>query len=131
MPGMTTDPTKKPEDFWLSKALRNATSLDTPQDQGLGHDAGEMAAGFIPGVGQAMALRDFERARREDDKLGMGLSAVSLIPGGALVKALAGTKLGLIAGRTARKAPKAALDEAEQLSLGKVHAENQWDTTGM
>jgi hypothetical protein len=129
MPGMKTDPSKKPEDFWLSKALRNATSLDTPQDQPLAQDAGEMAAGFIPGVGQAMALRDFERARREDDKLGMGLSAVSLIPGGALVKALAGAKLGLIGGAMARKKPVSAMGDALMLKSGGKTAQEQWDIT--
>lgn len=60
--------------------LRKFTSLDTPQDMTAAETAVDIAAGFVPGIGTAQSARDFERARREGDKLGMGLSAVGMIP---------------------------------------------------
>jgi len=59
--------------------LRKAVSLDTPE-MSLGETAADIGAGFVPGLGTAMSGRDFERARRENDKLGMGLSAIGMIP---------------------------------------------------
>ena len=56
------------------------TSLDTPKDMTLGETAGDIAMGFVPGLGTAQGARDFERARREKDMLGMGLSAASMLP---------------------------------------------------
>ena len=87
----------------IVQALRDRasrfTSLDTPQDSDLADTAIDIGAGFLPVVGTAQSARDFERARREGDKLGMGLAGVGMIPfvGGA-------TKL---VGR-ARKADKVA-----------------------
>lgn len=63
----------------LVEKLRKSASLD-PQEQSLDELAGETAAGFVPGVGTALAARDFERARRDDDYLGMGLSALGAVP---------------------------------------------------
>lgn len=60
--------------------LRKFTSLDTPQDMTAAETAADIAAGFVPGIGTAQSARDFERARREGDKLGMGLSAVGMVP---------------------------------------------------
>jgi hypothetical protein len=54
--------------------------------------AAEMALGFVPGVGQAMAARDIERARRDNDPVGMGMAAASFIPVGKLINALRGSK---------------------------------------
>lgn len=59
---------------------RKMVSLDTPEDADLGDVALDIGAGFLPVVGTAMAGRDFERARRENDWLGMGLSAAGMIP---------------------------------------------------
>lgn len=59
---------------------RKFVSLDTPENQSLGEIATDIGAGFVPGVGTAMSFRDFERARRDDDKLGMGLSALGMLP---------------------------------------------------
>jgi len=75
--------------------LQKLLSLDTPQDMSLGETAVDIGAGFVPGVGTVQGARDFERARRERDMLGMGLSTLSMIPvvGGAV--------------RAARKAGKA------------------------
>lgn len=65
-------------------ALRNRAkrffSLDTPADSDLADTAVDVGAGFLPGVGTALSARDFERARREGDALGMGLSAAGMIP---------------------------------------------------
>lgn len=71
------------------EALRNRVqkllSLDTPEDQDMVDVGADIGAGFVPGLGTVISARDFERARRENDKLGMGLSAVGMIPvvGGA------------------------------------------------
>jgi hypothetical protein len=69
----------------LRDRARKAVALDAPADADLGDTAIDIGAGFVPGVGTALSARDFERARRENDKLGMGLSAVGMIPfvGGA------------------------------------------------
>lgn len=68
---------------------RKFVALDTPQDQDLADVATDIGAGFLPGVGTALSARDFERARRENDKLGMGLSALGMIPvAGGMVRAL-------------------------------------------
>lgn len=68
----------------IIEALRNRAkrffSLDTPANPDLGEVATDVAAGFVPGVGTALSARDFERARREGDALGMGLSAAGMIP---------------------------------------------------
>lgn len=63
----------------LKTMLGKFTSLNTPE-MTFGETAADIAAGFVPGVGTAMSARDFERARRDDDYLGMALSGVGLIP---------------------------------------------------
>ncbi len=64
----------------LRDRTRKFTALDTPEDQDLADIALDIGAGFVPVVGTAQAGRDFERARREGDALGMGLSALGMIP---------------------------------------------------
>lgn len=59
---------------------RKVVALDSPQDSDLGDTAIDIGAGFLPGVGTALSARDFERARREDDKLGMALAGFGMIP---------------------------------------------------
>jgi hypothetical protein len=80
----------------MLERLGRFTSLDNPQDMGLGELAADIGMGFLPVVGTAQGARDFERARRDEDNLGMLLSAASMIPvaGGAV--------------RAARSAGKAA-----------------------
>jgi hypothetical protein len=70
----------------MLERLGRFASLDTPQDMGLGETAADIGMGFLPVVGTAQGARDFERARRDEDKLGMLLSAASMIPvaGGAV-----------------------------------------------
>lgn len=60
--------------------LARALSLNTPQDADLVDVGADVAAGFAPVVGTALSARDFERARRDNDYLGMGLSAVGAVP---------------------------------------------------
>lgn len=64
----------------LRDRAKKLVSLDTPQDQDLGDVATDIGGGFLPVVGTALSARDFERARREGDPLGMGLSALGMIP---------------------------------------------------
>ena len=69
----------------LRGRFQRATSLD-PQEQDLADIAVETGASFIPGVGPALAARDFERARRADDPTGMAMAGMGAIPGGRLVR---------------------------------------------
>ena len=64
----------------LARRLESATSLDQPTDQDAADVALEVAAGFTPGIGQAQALRDFERSRRQGDRLGQILATVGMVP---------------------------------------------------
>jgi hypothetical protein len=64
----------------LRDRARKFVSLDNPEDGDLGDLAIDIGAGFLPVVGTATSGRDFERARREGDKLGMVLSAAGMIP---------------------------------------------------
>ena len=67
----------------LRGRFERATSLD-PQEQDLADIAIETGASLVPGVGPALAARDFERARRADDPAGMAMAAASAVPGGKL-----------------------------------------------
>jgi hypothetical protein len=50
----------------------------------------DMAMSLVPGLGEAQALRDFERARRSGSKLGMVLGAAGVIPGVKIAREGAG-----------------------------------------
>ena len=84
--GMPTTGPEQTESRSLLDRLGRFISLDTPQDMSLGETAADIGMGFLPGVGTAQGARDFERARRDEDILGMALSAASMIPvaGGAV-----------------------------------------------
>jgi hypothetical protein len=72
----------------LPRAKRTAQSLlslDPQEDVPASQQALEMALGFVPGVGQAMALRDIERARRAEDPAAAAMAAASFIPFGRLL----------------------------------------------
>jgi hypothetical protein len=58
---------------------RQLTSLDQPRDADAGQMAVDIAAGFTP-LQYPQAARDFERARRESDPLGMGLATLAAVP---------------------------------------------------
>ena len=51
----------------LRKRYERMTSLDPQPDTDLADVAVETVGGFVPGVGQALAARDVERARRAND----------------------------------------------------------------
>ena len=74
----------------LRRRFERMTSLDQPQDADAVDMALEMGGSLMPGVGQALAARDFERARRADDKAGMAMAAASAIPVNRLIGALKG-----------------------------------------
>lgn len=59
---------------------RKMVALDNPQEQDMVDIGADIGAGFLPGVGQVQAGRDFERARRDGDKLGMGLAGFGMVP---------------------------------------------------
>jgi hypothetical protein len=67
----------------LRQRFERATSLD-PQEQDMADIAVETGASFIPVVGQALAARDVERARRANDPAGMAMASMGAIPGGRL-----------------------------------------------
>ncbi len=95
-------------------------SLDTPEDQDAVDIGADLALGFVPVVGTAQAGRDFERARRDNDKLGMVLSAAAGIPvvGGVAKAANKGRK----AKNTveALRAPRAQALETARLNAVKM-----------
>jgi len=74
----------------LKRRYERLTSLDQPQDTDAIDMALEMGGSLVPGVGQALAARDFERARRADDPAGMAMAAASAVPVGRLIGALKG-----------------------------------------
>jgi hypothetical protein len=105
----TPSPTPDKTQTESQTMLERFTSLDTPQDMGLGETVADIGMGFLPVVGTAQGARDFERARRDSDKLGMALSAASMIPiAGGAVKAA----------RSVGKAAKAADDLAAVTTNG-------------
>ena len=73
-------------DWWKSQV-----SLDTPKNQDAVDVGNDIAVGFTPGLGTLQAGRDFERSRREGSKLGMGLSALGMLPlAGGIIKSVKG-----------------------------------------
>ena len=68
----------------LKKRAERTLSLDPQPEADLGDMAVDVVGGFIPGVGQALAARDVERARRANDPAGMAMAGAGMIPGGKL-----------------------------------------------
>jgi len=93
----------------IARKLRQYTSLD-PQESSIPDMLVEGVAGFIPGIGQAMAARDIERGRRANDPVEMGLGAAGLMPWGKLGSVVKK----VIGGRLAKNAPHKQMDEVEQ-----------------
>jgi hypothetical protein len=73
-------------------------SLDPQEEQGMGQTAFEMLASFIPGVGQLLAGRYIERARRAGDPAAAAMAATEFIPFGRAISAM-------------RRAPKMGIAE--------------------
>lgn len=109
----------------IVKALRDRArkmiSLDSPEDGDLGDVALDLGAGFVPGVGPALRARDFERARREGDMLGMGLAGVGMIPvlGGATRGISKALRAGDKAPEAMTAAEKAWLTRMEKVARNK------------
>jgi hypothetical protein len=70
------------------RTARSLLSLDPQEDVPVSQQALEMALGFVPGIGQAMALRDIERARRANDPAAAALAATAFVPLGRLTAAM-------------------------------------------
>lgn len=88
----------------------NFTSLDKPKDQDWYDIGTDLLAGFTPGLGTATAARDYERARRDGDYLGMGLSAIGMIPvAGGVTKGINTIRKA----RTAKDAVELGYDQAK------------------
>jgi LysM repeat protein len=108
------------EDQSFLDRIKRLTSLDSQNDSDIGDDAAEFAAGFVPGVQQAMSARDFERARREGDLTGMGVAAASGLPfvGGFVRGARGASKLG----KVAKKAlgPTKKTDDFDKIPPGPI-----------
>jgi len=66
------------------RTARSLLSLDPQEDVPASQQALEMALGFVPGIGQAMALRDIERARRANDPAAAAMAATEFVPFGRL-----------------------------------------------
>lgn len=105
----------------LRDRARKFVSLDTPKDADLVDTAQDIGYGFVPGIGTALALRDYERANRDDDKLGMVLSAVGTIPvvGGVPLAMNRARQAGKATERALQSAGKAVRDTAGKGSKGK------------
>lgn len=108
----------------LRDRARKFVSLDTPEDGDLGDMAVDIGAGFVPVVGTAQAGRDFERARRDKDKLGMALASLGAVPVlGGVAKAASKTRKGAKAADEAGKAATEAapsVREAVEAAVEKV-----------
>ena len=102
------------------------TSLDNSEEADLLDMGVDIGAGFVPGVGTALSARDFERARRDGDVLGMGLSALGMIPvaGGVPRTVMMAAKKG---GKKGKKAVATVFDgvtdydQALQMALRGKH----------
>ncbi|MGA0335150.1 MAG: hypothetical protein ACO3LD_02755 [Luminiphilus sp.] len=70
------------------RTVESLLSLEPQEDVSATQQAIEAALGFVPGIGQAMALRDIERARRAGDPAGAALAATEFIPFGRAISAM-------------------------------------------
>ena len=116
----------------LRQRFERATSLD-PQEQDMADIAVETAASFVPGVGQALAARDVERARRANDPAGMAMASMGAIPGGrlaGLLKRYDPTRAEIFIGKTAKTWDANAAKRAEALEAAGVEPEKIWQETG-
>ena len=64
----------------LQRRFESATTLNQPTNQDAADIALELGAGFVPGIGQAQAARDFERSRRSGDRFGQLLAMAGMVP---------------------------------------------------
>ena len=117
----------------LKRRYERMVSLDQPQDSDAVDMAVEMGASIVPGVGQALAARDFERARRADDEAGMAMAAASAVPVGKLVGALKQydpTMQKIFIGKSAKTWNEKQADRAHAMEAYGVDPETIWKETG-
>jgi hypothetical protein len=117
----------------MARALRwgkNQFSLEPQPDQPLisPETGGDLLLGSVPGVGQAMALRDMYRGYKADDPVAMGTAALGLVPFGKLAKPL-GKKLGILAGE-GPGADLVKLEQAKRLRDANKDPREIWSKTG-
>lgn len=114
----------------LKGAASGFFSLDPQENVPAAQQAAELALGFVPGVGQALAARDFERARRAGDKTGMALAAASVLPVGKLLPEAGVLRRDIFIGPKSQTWNKAAAEEAMKLEKAGVKPEEIWKRTG-
>jgi len=68
------------------RTVESLLSLEPQEDASTAQQAIEAALGFVPGIGQAMALRDIERARRAGDPAAAAMAATEFLPFGRLAQ---------------------------------------------
>jgi len=110
----------------LLDVMQRAFSLD-PQKQTAGDTALDVAGGFVPGVSQAMALRDIERARRAGDPAGMAMAATEFVPFGRIGGAL---RRDIFIGKNAKTWDAGAAKRAEEMEAAGIEPEIIWRETG-
>jgi len=117
----------------VKRRYERLTSLDQPQDSDAIDMALEMGGSLVPGVGPALAARDFERARRADDPAGMAMAGASALPLGKLVGALKGydpTMQKIFIGKSAKTWNEKEADRAHAMEAFGVDPETIWKETG-
>jgi hypothetical protein len=118
----------------MARALRwgkSQFSLDPQPDQDLisPETGGDLLLGSVPGVGQAMALRDMYRGYKADDPVAMGTAALGLVPFGKLGGVL---KNKIIAGGRAAEAPiENMIKGRAELLKPKADADKVWQDLGV
>jgi hypothetical protein len=117
----------------VKRRYERLTSLDQPQDSDAIDMALEMGGSLVPGVGQVLAARDFERARRADDEAGMAMAGASALPLGRLAGALKQydpTMQKIFIGKSAKTWDAAAAKRAEEMEAAGADPETIWRETG-
>ncbi len=111
----------------VKRQTRGLLSLEPQKEQGIGQAAFEMLASFIPGVSQALAARDLERARRAKDPTAAGLAATEFVPFGRLGNAI---RRDIFIGKSAKTWDSAAAKRAEEMEAKGADPETIWRETG-
>jgi hypothetical protein len=109
------------------RTARSLLSLDPQENVPASQQALEMALGFVPGIGQAMALRDIERARRANDPAAAALAATEFVPFGRLAGAV---KKDIFIGKKSKKWDSVAAKRAEEMEKLGASPEEIWRETG-
>lgn len=111
----------------VRKQTRGLLSLDPQEDQGMTQAALEAVLGFIPGISQALAVRDIERARRANDPAAAAMAATEFVPFGRIGGAL---RRDIFIGKNAKTWDANAAKRAEELEASGANPESIWRETG-